>query len=147
MNLNSLTMTQIERRLVSLREIKSLSLAPEGWIKFIRNAMGLSGSDLAKLCGLSQKTISQAEKREVDGKINLSTLIKMADAMECDLVYSLVPRKSIKETVINKAKEKAIKRLKEAGLHMDLEDQKAESNIKDQVEALAQKFIDSGDVW
>ena len=42
---------------------------------------------------------------------------------------------------------KAIKRLEEAGLHMSLEDQEADSNISEQVEVLAQKFIDNGDVW
>jgi hypothetical protein len=71
----------------------------------------------------------------------------MAEAMECDLIYSLVPRKSIKETIEIKAREKAIIRLKEAGLHMKLEDQKADSNVQDQIEALALKFIENGDVW
>jgi len=145
--LNGLAMTQIERRLDSLREIKGKSIVPNGWIKFIRKAMGLSSTDLAKLADLSPRTVTQAERREVEGKVSISTLKKMAEAMECDLVYSFVPRKSVRDTIKSKAKEKAIKRLEEAGLHMKLEDQNAENNIQDQIEVLAQKFIDSGDVW
>jgi len=145
--LNGLAMTQIERRLDSLREIKGKSIVPNGWIKFIRKAMGLSSTDLARLSNLSPRTVTQAERREVEGKVSISTLKKMAEAMECDLVYSFVPRKSVRDTIKSKAKEKAIKRLEEAGLHMKLEDQNAENNIQDQIEVLAQKFIDSGDVW
>jgi predicted DNA-binding mobile mystery protein A len=146
-NLNSLAMTQIERRLDSLREIKGKTIVSNGWIKFIRKAMGLSSTDLAKLSNLSPRTVTQAERREIEGKISLSTLKKMAEAMECELVYSLVPKASVRDTIKNKAKAKAIKRLKEAGLHMKLEAQEAESNIQDQIEVLTQKLIDNGDVW
>jgi predicted DNA-binding mobile mystery protein A len=146
-DLSDLAMAQIERRLTSIREVKAKTIVPNGWIKFIRKAMGLSSTDLAKLSNLSPRTVTQAERREVDGKVTLSTLKKMAEAMECDLVYSLVPKKSVKDTIKNKAREKAIKRLEEAGLHMKIEGQEAENNIQDQIEALAQKFIDNGDVW
>jgi predicted DNA-binding mobile mystery protein A len=146
-NLSNLSMIQVERRLESLRAIREQTTVSSGWIKFIRKALGQSSSDLARICGLSPRTITQAERREVEGKISLSTLKKMAEAMDCDLIYSLVPRKSIKETIEIKAREKAIIRLKEAGLHMKLEDQKADSNIHDQIEALALKFIENGDVW
>ncbi|MBT3984303.1 MAG: mobile mystery protein A [Bacteriovoracaceae bacterium] len=146
-NLNSLTQSQIERRLDSIRETKGKTVVSKGWIQYIRKAMGLTIEELAKLTGLSARTVAQAQSREVEGKITLSTLKKMADAMECDLVYSLIPKKSVTETIKNKAREKARKRLAEAGLHMKLEDQGVEGAMEERVERLALKLIENGDVW
>ena len=145
--LDSLAMSQIDRRLNHLRSVQKHSLVSGGWIKYIRKALGLTLAELSKLIGLSPVTISQAEKREVEGKVTLTTLRKFANAMDCDLVYSFVPKKSVAETIKFKAREKAIIRLKEAGLHMKLEDQKVEGNWEERIERLANELIKSGDVW
>ena len=113
----------------------------------MRKAMGMSLTELSKLVNLSVPTISQAEKREVEGKVTISTLKKLAQAMECDFVYSFVPKKSVTETILDKAREKARMRLDEAGLHMKLEAQGVEGNMEERVERLALKFIENGDVW
>lgn len=146
-DLNSLAHTQIDKRLDTLREMKSKSSVAHGWIKYIRKAMGMTLNDLGELTGLSGRTIAQAEKREVEGKVTLATLKKMAEAMECELVYALIPKKSVKETIENKARAKAIERLNEAGLHMKLEAQDVTGDLNERVERLARKLIANGDVW
>jgi predicted DNA-binding mobile mystery protein A len=146
-DLNSLAYAQIDKRLDAIREIKNKSSVTNGWIKYIRRAMGMTLNELGELTGLSARTIAQAEKREVEGKVTLGTLKKMAKAMECDLVYSLVPKKSVKQTIQDKARDKAIERLNEAGLHMKLEAQEVSGDFKDRVERLANKLIANGDVW
>ncbi len=144
---NELSLSQIERRLDSLRAVKDKAQVKDGWIKFMRNALGLTLNDLSKLVSLSRIRIIQAERREIEGKVTIATLKKMAEAMDCDLVYAFVPKKDIKTTIYDKAFEKARKTLGLADLHMKLEDQKVEGDEKERIERLAKKFIEKGDIW
>jgi predicted DNA-binding mobile mystery protein A len=145
--LNETTLTQIDRRLESLRQTKDKATVRGGWIKFMRQALGLTLQDLAALLSLTPANIAQAQRREVEGKVSLSTLKKMAEAMDCDLVYSFVPKKDIRTFINDKAMKKARKILTNAHLHMKLEDQKVEGNEEERVARLARKFIEKGDIW
>jgi|SaaInlStandDraft_1057018.scaffolds.fasta_scaffold58595_2 predicted DNA-binding mobile mystery protein A len=64
----------------------------DGWVRSLRNALGMKLKDLAKRLSVNDSTVSRMENREVDGTITLNSLRKLADAMDCDLVYGLVPR-------------------------------------------------------
>jgi predicted DNA-binding mobile mystery protein A len=113
----------------------------------MRHALGLSLSDLSKLLSLTPANVAQAEKREIDGKVSLSTLRKMAEAMDCELVYSFVPKKELGSLIQDKAIEKARKILQRADLHMKLEDQKVTTDENERVKRLAKKLIEKGDIW
>lgn len=145
--LNSTAFAQVTRRIESLRSIKEKASVREGWIKYMRTALGLTLSDLAKLASLSIASVAQAERRETEGQVSLSTLKKMADAMECELVYAFVPKKDLNTMIHDKAFDKARKTLNLADLHMKLEDQKVTGDEKERIERLAKKFIEKGDIW
>lgn len=145
--LNDTALSQINRRLEALRGLREKAKVREGWIKFMRVALGLTLSDLAKLTSLSTATVAQAERREVEGQVTLSTLNKMAEAMECELVYAFIPKKDLPTLIHDKAFEKARKTLGIADLHMKLEDQKVEGDEIERIERLAKKFIEKGDIW
>lgn len=145
--LNETTITQIDRRLEALRSMKDKSKVREGWIKFMRKALGLTIVDLANLVSLSRERIIQAEKREIEGAVTLSTLRKMAEAMDCEFVYSFVPKKDIRTLIHDQAINKATKILETADLHMKLEDQGVPGNKKESIERLAKKLIEKGDIW
>lgn len=145
--LNETALSQINRRLESLREVKSKTMVREGWIHYIRMALGLTLGDLAKRAGVSISSVAQAERREVDGQVSLSTLKKMAESMNCELVYAFVPKKEFKTLIHDQAFEKARRALNIADLHMKLEDQKVEGDQHDDIERLAKKFIEKGDIW
>jgi predicted DNA-binding mobile mystery protein A len=145
--LNETSLGQIDRRIEALRATKDLANIRGGWIKFMRQALGLTLQDLAKLVSLTPANIAQAEKREVEEKVSLSTLKKLAEAMDCDLVYSFVPKKSIRTFINDKALEKARKTLGIADLHMKLEDQKVTGDEDERVARLARKFIEKGEIW
>lgn len=145
--LNSTAFAQVTRRIESLRSIKEKASVREGWIKYMRTALGLTLSDLAKLASLSTASVAQAERRETEGQVSLSTLKKMADAMECELVYAFVPKKDLNTMIHDKAFDKARKTLNLADLHMKLEDQKVTGDEKERIERLAKKFIEKGDIW
>jgi transcriptional regulator with XRE-family HTH domain len=70
---------------------------PHGWIKTYRYLFDLSQSDLARLLGVSQKRVDLMEENEINARIELSTLINIADAFESDFYYIFIPKRPLEE--------------------------------------------------
>lgn len=70
-----------------------------GWIAAIREALGMSASDFAARMGVSPAAITKLEANERRRTIQVDTLQRAAAALECELVYALVPRKPLQEIV------------------------------------------------
>lgn len=147
LNFNDLSFVQINRRLEELRINKDKSNIRGGWINYMRTALGMSLETLARLSNSSTSAIHQAEQREIEGKVTISTLKKYAEAMDCELVYFFAPKDNLETLIKNKAYEKARRSLLSADLHMKLEDQKVEGDMQKQIERLAQKLIEDGEIW
>src|ERR1700685_1484374 len=75
-----------------------------GWIKAIREALGMSSVQLAKRLGMKQPSLTEIEQSELQGTLQLTTLRRVAAAMDCTLVYALVPNKSLETTVREQAR-------------------------------------------
>ena len=144
---NESALAQIDRRIEAIRSTKDMASVRGGWLKFMRLALGLTMQELAQRAGLAASNIAQAEKRETEGKITLELLHKLAQAMECEVVYSIVPKKDIHTFIKDKAVEKARGALLNADLHMKLEDQKVTASQEERIQRLAKKFIAQGDIW
>lgn len=95
----------------------------EGWIRVARKALGMSSPQLAKRLGVSKSQASQMERMEVEDRITLKQLRRAADALDCDVVYMLVPRKPLAEIVHERAELKARKLVSRADEQMKLEAQ------------------------
>ncbi len=144
MNQN-LRLKQIERRYHYFD--RSLFKPEQGWIRQMREALGITLSKLGTICGVSTSTIAQAEKREVDGKVSVETLKKLAAAMNCEFVYMFVPKSEMTKFIEEKAYEKAKRILTSADLHMALEDQKVKGDLEPRIQRLKNKLIADGNVW
>ena len=84
--------------------IEALSQRPtHGWIRAVRDALGMTSRQLGERMGISQPAVTQLERSEAGGVIQLDTLWRAADALDCDLVYALVPRTSLDEIVSERA--------------------------------------------
>jgi predicted DNA-binding mobile mystery protein A len=95
-----------------------------GWVRAIRDALGMSTRQLASRMGVSQPTVVQLEQSEVNGRIQLATLRRAAEALDCDLVYALVPRNgSLEQTVLAQASGRARALVRAVDRSMELEDQ------------------------
>ena len=94
-----------------------------GWLRSIRDALGMSGKQLGERMGVSQPRIVQLEKDEISGALTLKTMRQAAEAMDCIFVYAVVPRASLEETVRNQARKVAEKRLARTSHTMMLENQ------------------------
>ena len=66
-----------------------------GWIKAIRDALGMSMEQLAERLKIKQPSLATLEKSEAKGTIELATLRRVAEALDCTLVYALVPNKPL----------------------------------------------------
>jgi predicted DNA-binding mobile mystery protein A len=102
-----------------------------GWIKAIREALGMTTEQLARRLGVKQPSVVQLEQSEAKGSIELATLRRVADALDCTLVYVFVPKKSLEETVRARARN-FIRRSRAPVEHsMLLEDQKVPDKAED----------------
>jgi len=72
---------------------------------------------------VTRARISQAELSETEGSMTLKQLQRLAESMECDLVYAIVPKTSVDNILENRAKQKAAKIVRNASVHMSLEAQ------------------------
>lgn len=90
----------LEQRLGPVR-MQADALAPPGggWIRTIRNALGMSATQLARRLGVAQPTLTKLEQSEAAGRIQLDSLRRVAAALDCDVVYALVPRRPLQEMV------------------------------------------------
>ncbi|MBL7544544.1 MAG: mobile mystery protein A [Bdellovibrionaceae bacterium] len=93
----------LDEKLRSFIHLRSIINPKSGWVKAIREALGMTTSQLAHRMGIQQSGVTLLEQREVDKKITLETLERAAHALNCDLVYSLVPKKSLQKIVDDQA--------------------------------------------
>jgi len=106
----------------SPQELKTLPRL--GWVRAVRDALGMSTRQLAARMKVAQPTVVQLEQSEERGTIQLATLRRAADAMNCDLVYALVPREgSLEATVLTQARRRASTVIDAVDRSMELEDQ------------------------
>ena len=119
----ALARRQLDKRLTPLRETQSLARPPRGWIRAIREALGMTTKQLGQRLGVSQPRVIQIEKAEASGSITLDTLERTAQAMDCKLVYGFVPRRALEELIEERAKIRARDMLAATAHSMALEDQ------------------------
>ena len=96
---------------------------PMGWVRAIRDALGLTGAQLARRLGIRPASLSELEKNEASGRITLATLKRAAEALDCTFVYALVPKQSLEGMVKEAAKSAALKELAASFHTMALEGQ------------------------
>lgn len=113
-----------------------IEIPPQGWLKTIRECLGMTTTQLAKKIGVTQPRVINLEKNERNTKI--STMERIADALNCDFVYAFVPRENIDKVVYNQAKKKALNILDRVNANMGLEDQliRSEDVLDDLIEQL-----------
>ena len=138
---------QVSKKLENLRDLLTTVRVIRSWSGYMRQALGMSVSQLAKRMGLSQSSVSGLEKREVEGRLTIKKLREMADAMECDLVYCFIPRKPLEGIVFDQSKKKALKSMELSDTHMSLEDQKVTLDFNERLEDLIEDKMYSKYLW
>jgi predicted DNA-binding mobile mystery protein A len=90
---------RLDQWLGPLRQAQTAALRPvRGWLRAVRDAVGLSQEDVARKLGTKRQSYAQLETAEERGAISLASLRRAAEAMDCELVYFVVPRENIART-------------------------------------------------
>lgn len=119
-----------------------------GWIRAIRNGLGMSQEALAGRLDVTKATVAKLERSERNETISIGRLADVARAMDCQLVYALVPNSSLEHTVKKQAERVAAATLGYVAATMDLEDQSVEPDRRaEQLAAHARKVIDGNRQW
>ena len=84
---------ELFRVLEQFESVKLLGVPKGGWIRAIRKMRGLSLTAVAKRLDLQRQNVFQFEKSEEQGHILIANLRRVADAMECELVYAIIPKR------------------------------------------------------
>jgi len=61
-------------------------------LRAVRQALGIPMAEMARKMKSNPSVIFRLERSQEQGKISLDALVRLADAMECDVVYGVVPR-------------------------------------------------------
>lgn len=139
---------RLDARFDGLRALREEPRPHRGWIRAIRDALGMSGRELAERAGVSQRAIAEVERSERQDTIKLETLRRTADALDCELVYYLLPRTNLNEAVTKQARKKAAQALEPLAHHSRLEDQAVTADdAARQLEELAARLIDRRGLW
>ena len=89
----------LDQRLAPLKEARSAALMPaRGWLRAARDAVGLSQEVVARKLGVKRQSYAQFERAEERGSISLTSLQRAAAAMDCEVVYFIVPREAVAHT-------------------------------------------------
>ena len=76
----------LDKRFASLRPLAKNARPPKGWLRAIRDALGMTTAQLARRLGVSQPRIIELEQSEISGGVTLNTLQRAAEALGCRLV-------------------------------------------------------------
>ena len=137
----NLRLKQLDRVLKPYRTARKIPRPSKGWIHSIRQALGVSSGELARRLGTSRQLPLQLEKGEAEDRITLKSLRAVANALDCDLVYALVPRaRNMQELIENRARAEAKERVLGIEHSMALENQAA-GKIDEAIEVETQRLI------
>jgi predicted DNA-binding mobile mystery protein A len=128
------------------QQLRGFPRPPHGWVRAIREALGMSGAALASRMGTTAGAVTRLEQSEARDRIRLDTLRRAADALECDLVYLLVPRRPLHTVVRDRARELAHWQVAAVEQTMSLEGQ-ATGQTQEMEDQLTQQLLDRGGLW
>ena len=107
-----------------IAEIRVCDRPSDGWIAAIRKSLGMSVRQLAERIGITQQSTARLETNETDDSITLKSLRKAAEALDCRVVYALIPNEgSLEATIRKQAIKKASELVKDVDHTMQLEAQ------------------------
>ncbi len=138
----------LDERMSAFKPEKRFAVPPKGWIRAIRDALGMSALQLGTRLGVKPQSVADVEKSESYGTIQLKTLRKAAEALDCTLVYALVPNSSLEGAVQTRAREIASKELARIWHTMDLEAQGlSKAKREAQIDEYIRENLRERDLW
>lgn len=141
-NFSELKLRQLDSALNRWRDADLPPRPPSGWIKAVREALGMTSAYLARRLGVTLPTATRLEISEAEDRITLATLRRAAEALDCELHYALVPRQPLKDTLEARATALARSQMAAISHTMALEAQStSRETVEAQTRALAENLL------
>ena len=134
---------QLDRRFKQVSRTSDLLHTPrEGWVRTLRQALRMTLKDLANRMGVTEGTVRYIERAEIKRTITLELLSRAADALDCELVYVLIPRSSLEDTFQRQIRRRARSDARRTAATMALERQGLSvEETERQLEELIQDYL------
>ena len=142
--------TQLDRFFKDHKSTLQIRRPKQGWVREIRQALGMTLQDLGLRLGVIKQRIERIEKDEVNGKVTLHTLQQTAEALNCDFVYFFVPREGLQKSLETQARKDAREIVRSTEYTMQLEEQGTSGLSQSQLlESLVQELLIKQDrrIW
>ena len=146
---DDLRIRQLDEALAPAAHLRDRPPPPEGWVRAVRQALGMSIRQLARRASLSPTAVASIERNEAKGSVRLESLTRMAEALDCELVYAMVPHGSLEETLSRHARRAAEQLVGRVAVSMELEDQgTTPREMEHQIEeAMDRLLADRSRIW
>ena len=129
---DKLQFQQLNEKMDQLNGMQHVIVPPIGWIKAIRNGIGMSMEQLGRKLSITKQGVMDIEKREMEGAITIKAMQEIAKAMDTEFVYGFVPNAgSLEQMIETRALEIAKTIVLRTSTTMKLEDQ---ANSKERIE-------------
>jgi predicted DNA-binding mobile mystery protein A len=139
---------RLDERLAALKPEDRFKAPPKAWIRAIRDALGMTGVQFARRLRIRPQSVDALEQSEATGSIQLKTLRRAAEALDCTLVYALVPKTSLAGAVQDRARKIAVRDLGRVAHTMKLEAQDTgNANLEARIEAYIRDVLKDRDLW
>ena len=141
-NFSELQLRQLDASLNRWRSADLPPRPPSGWVKAIRESLGMAAAHLAARLGVTTSTVTRLETSEADDTISLGTLRRAAEALDCELRYALIPKQSLADTLESRAMSLARQQMAAVSHSMALEAQStSRATVELQTRALAEELL------
>lgn len=141
-NFSDLQLRQLDASLNRWRSADLPPRPPSGWVKAIRESLGMAAAHLAARLGVTTSTVTRLETSEADDTISLGTLRRAAEALDCELRYALIPKQSLADTLESRAMSLARQQMAAVSHSMALEAQStSRETVELQTRALAEELL------
>ena len=135
----------LDQQLQPLRKIQPLVRPERGWIRAIRESIGMTTGQFARRLGVAQPRIAALERAEAKDAVTLKSLRQAAEALDCVLVYALVPKASLDDIVKDRARQVADQQVARTNQTMRLENQGVSRSRLERARADLAKDLIRGD--
>ena len=133
---------QLDMTLERLACMRDAQHPAKGWLRAVREALGMSGKQFARRLSVSAPWVSALEKKELTGSVTIKTMRQAAEALDCVFVYAVVPGKSLADIVRRQAEIVAAKKLGRVSHSMLLEAQQlSQTELRNAFEAKVETLI------
>lgn len=141
---------RLDARFTAMPDAEVFLPPPKGWAKAIREALGMTTRQLGRRLGKTSQTILELERSEAEGRIQLNSLAKLAEGLDCRLVYALIPntpQQSLQEALDNRARAIVLRAVLALEHTMALEDQQPDGSREARIRQYIADLCDERMVW